>query len=92
MLNPAAFQIYSNAIADKGAALHNCFGFVDGTGGPICRPGEHQRVISNHHTRIHALKLQCVALPNGLIGNLLSFPWSVCTKREWDTLIVRVPG
>ena len=24
-------QIYSNAIADKGAALQNCFGFVDGS-------------------------------------------------------------
>ena len=31
VLNPAALQIYSNVIADKGAALHNCFGFVDGT-------------------------------------------------------------
>ena len=31
-LNPAALQIYSNAIAaDKGAALHHYFGFVDGT-------------------------------------------------------------
>ena len=70
VLNPAALQIYSNAIADKGAALHNCFGFVDGTVRPVCRPGEHQRVIYNGHKRVHALKFQCVALPNGLIGNL----------------------
>ena len=37
---------------------------------PLCRPGEHQRVIYNGHKRVHALKFQCVALPNGLIGNL----------------------
>ena len=70
VLNPAALQIYSNAIADKGAALHNCFGFVDGAFRPVCRPGEHQKVIYNGHTRVHALKFRCVALPNGLIGNL----------------------
>ena len=28
------------------------------------------RVIYNGHKRVHALKFQCVALPNGLIGNL----------------------
>ncbi|XP_073238052.1 uncharacterized protein [Porites lutea] len=70
VLNPAALQIYSNVISGKGAALHNCFGFVDGTVRPVCRPGEHQRVIYNGHKRVHALKFQCVALPNGLIGNL----------------------
>ena len=65
-----SLQIYSNPIADKGAALHNCFGFIDGTVRPVCRPGEHQRVIYNGHKRVHALKFQCVALPYGLIGNL----------------------
>ena len=59
VLNPAALQIYSNAIADKGAALHNCFGFVDGTVRPVCRPGEHQKVIYNGHKTVHALKFQC---------------------------------
>ena len=85
VLNPAALQIYSNAIADKGAALHNCFGFVDGTVRPVCRLGEHQRVIYNGHKRVHALKLQCVALPNGLIGNLCGpvgkFCWE-CLYKE----------
>ena len=68
VLNPAALQIYSNAIADKGAAFHNCFGFFDGTVRPVCRPGEHQ--IYNGNKRVHALKIQCVTLPSGLIGNL----------------------
>ena len=70
ILNPAALQDYSDAISAQGAALDNCFGFIDGTVRPICRPGEHQRVVYNGHKRVHALKFQCVALPNGLIGNL----------------------
>ena len=70
VLNPAVLQIYSNTIADKGAALHNYLGFVDGTVRPVCRPGEYQRVIYNSHKRVHALKVQCVALPNGLICSL----------------------
>ena len=59
ILSPLALQEYSDAISAKGAAL-----------GPICRPGELQRVVYNGHKRVHALKFQCVALPNGLIGNL----------------------
>ena len=78
VLNPAALQIYSNAIADKGAALHNCFGFVDGTVRPVCRPGEQQRVIYNGHKRVQPLKFQCVALPNGLIDNLYDPVGKLC--------------
>ena len=70
ILNPFAIQQYSDAVSDKGAALNNCFGFVDGTVRPICRPGEHQRLVYNGHKRVHALKFQAVALPNGLIGHL----------------------
>jgi len=70
ILSPPALQEYSNAVYAKGAALQNCFGFVDGTVRPICRPGEHQRTVYNGHKRVHALKFQCVALPNGLIGNI----------------------
>ena len=70
ILNPFAIQQYSDAESDKDAALNNCFGFVDGTVRPICRPGEHQRLVYNGHKRVHALKFQAVALPNGLIGHL----------------------
>ena len=31
---------YVDAVFAKGAALDNCFGFVDGTVRPICRPGK----------------------------------------------------
>ena len=63
-------QIYAEAVSAKGAALDNCFGFVDGTGRPICRPKEEQRIVYNGHKRVHSLKFQSVALPNGIIANL----------------------
>ena len=70
ILTPAALETYADAIHRKGAAVDNCFGFIDGTVRPICRPGENQRVVYNGHKRVHALKFQSVTLPNGLIGNL----------------------
>ena len=70
ILNPPALQNYALAISQKGAALNNCFGFIDGTVRPISRPGEHQRLVYNGHKRVHALKFQSLALPNGLIGHL----------------------
>lgn len=69
-LSPELLQIYCNAIKDKGAALNNCWGFVDGTVRPLSRPGENQRVLYNGHKRVHALKFQSVVIPNGLIANL----------------------
>ena len=57
-------------IHNKNAPLQNCWGFVDGTVRPVCRPGENQRVLYNGHKRIHALTFQSVVAPNGLIANL----------------------
>ena len=68
--NPVALQQYADPVSEQGAALNNCFGFVDGTVRPICKPGENQRLVYNGHKRVHALKFQAVALPNGLIGHL----------------------
>jgi len=69
-LTPACLQEYAYAITRQGSPLTNCFGFIDGTVRPICRPGEKQRDVYNGHKRVHALKFQSVALPNGLIANL----------------------
>jgi len=69
-LSRICLEQYSQAIARKGAPLRNCFGFIDGTVRPICRPGVNQRVVYNGHKRVHALKYQAVAIPNGLIANL----------------------
>ena len=69
-MSPNLLQTYSEAIHEKGAALENCFGFVDGTVRPISKPGVNQRAVYNGHKRVHALKFQSLALPNGLIGHL----------------------
>ena len=70
LLSPAKLLQYAEVIHDKGAALDKCWGFVDGTVRPVCRPKENQRVIYNGHKRVHAIKFQAIALPNGLVGNL----------------------
>ena len=67
---PDKLEVYAESIRQKGAALDNCFGFIDGTVRPICRPSKNQRIVYNGHKRIHALKFQAVSLPNGLIGNI----------------------
>ena len=33
-------------------------------------PGEYQRIVYNGYKRVHALKFQAIALPNGLIRHL----------------------
>ena len=69
-LSPNNTQIFANAIHDKGAPLENCWGFVDGTVRPLCRPGENQRIMYNGHKKVHTIKFQSVVAPNGLIANV----------------------
>ena len=69
-LQPLKLENYAQAISRKGAALDNCWGFIDGTVRPISRPGEHQRTMYNGHKRIHAIKFQSVVTPDGMIANL----------------------
>ena len=68
-LNPAKLEEYAQAISDRGAALKNCFGFIDGTVRPICRPDQNQRVVYNGPKIVHGLKFQSVSLPNGMLTN-----------------------
>ena len=70
MLTPDKLAEYANAIYQKGAAIDFCWGFVDGTVRPICRPTKNQRIVYNGHKRVHAIKFQSVVAPNGLIANL----------------------
>ena len=70
LLSPANLQMYVDTITAKGAPLDNCFKFIDGTIRATARPEQHQRILYNGHKRVHALKFQSIALPNGLIGNL----------------------
>ena len=70
ILNPLLIATYADGVHTKGAALDNCFGFIDGTVRPISRSISYQRIFYNGHKRVHALKFQAVTLPNGLIANI----------------------
>ena len=54
-LDPAAF---SDAVHSKGAALNNCWGFIDGTVRPVARPSLSQNIMYSGHKRVHCLKFQ----------------------------------
>jgi len=69
-LSPLCLEQYAQTIRRKGSPLTNCFGFIDGTVRQISRPGQNQRVVYNGHKRVHSLKFQSLAIPNGLIANL----------------------
>ena len=88
VLQPNMLHNYAIAIHQKGAPLDNCFGFVDGTVRPICRPQRNQNVVYNGHKRVHSLKFQSLALPNGIIGNL-SGPYE---GRRHDSTMLRESG
>ena len=70
ILNPRLMEQYAYAIQERGAALENCFGFMDGTVRPISRPNENQRLLYNGHKRVHALNFESVAIPSSLIAHL----------------------
>ena len=69
-LSPDNLEIFANGTFQAGGALRNCFGFVDGTVRPVSRPGKNQRVLYNGHKKVHAINVQSVAVPNGLVANL----------------------
>ena len=69
-LEAQCLEEFANTAHQHGAALTNCWGFVDGTVRPISRPCQHQRVVYNSHKRVHTLKFQSIVAPNGLIANL----------------------
>ena len=69
-LSPQKLLQYGQVIEQAEAAFDNCWGFVDGTVRPVCRPGKNQRAIYDGHKRVHSIKFQAVVLPNGLVGNL----------------------
>ena len=59
---------YARVTQNAGLLISNCWGFIDGTVMPICRPSQNQREVYNCHRHIHALKYQSAVLPNGLIA------------------------
>jgi hypothetical protein len=69
-LNHNRLRQYAAAIHEKGAAVPNCWGFIDGTARQICRPSVDQDQYYSGHKRCHCVKYQSVLCPDGLIVNL----------------------
>ena len=88
ILNPENLVNYAAAIHAKGAPLTNCWGFIDGTVRPISRPGNNQRAVYNGHKRVHAIKFQSVATPDGLVS-LLAGPFE---GKRHDSGMLRESG
>ena len=55
-------ETFAAVINEKGAALDNCSGFIDGTVRPVSRLGRHQRILYNGHMKIHAIKFHSIAI------------------------------
>ncbi|KAM7313915.1 uncharacterized protein ISCGN_003702 [Ixodes scapularis] len=66
-LSRASLDEFSEAVRAKGAPLQNCWGFVDGTALPFCRPTQDQRLYFSGHKRVHAIKYQGSMCANGII-------------------------
>lgn len=87
-LTPAKLEQFAAAIQADGAPLPRVIGFIDGTVRPIARPSEGQEQDYNGHHRVHAMKYQAVASPDGLIIHL-SGPYQ---GRHHDTAMYRASG
>ena len=65
-------KAFSDAVFAKGAALDNCWGFIDGTVRPIARPSRSQAVMFSGHKCIHCIKFQ-VNCYNDVLSNTVIF-------------------
>ena len=64
-LQPNFLESYCRAISNQGAALQNCFGFLDETVCPICRPGRNKKVVYNGHKKVHSFDCEYVCAHRG---------------------------
>ena len=72
-LSSQSSELYAEVIHVTGAPLRIWWGFIDGTVRPVSRPGKNHWILYNGHKRVHAIKFQSIAAPNGLIANPLYF-------------------
>ena len=64
-------QTFTEVIRGKGADLKKVWGFIDGTIRPIFRPGKKKQcMMYNGRMKVHSIKFQFIATPNGLIASL----------------------
>jgi len=80
---------YAAAIAGKDAPLQTSLGFIDGTLVRIARTGRGlQRVFYSGHKRCHAIKLQSICTPDGLLFHL----FGPVEGRRHDMLLYHESG
>ena len=56
IMSPPLLQTYADAVSAQGAPLNNCFGFIDETVRPICRPVELQEVVVSGISEIFTVR------------------------------------
>jgi hypothetical protein len=76
------------AAVQKKSGLSTCFGFIDGTVRPMCKPSVLQGSCYNGKDRQHALKYQGVTTPDGMFLQLAG-PWP---GARHDQYMVRESG
>ena len=79
---------FAAVVHNKGALLDNCWGLVDGTVRPICKPKHDQRAVYNGHKRVHALTVQSVVAANGMIATL----FGPAEGRRHDSRMLAMSG
>lgn len=87
-LRPQQLRMFADAISAAGAPMPNCWGFIDGTLRPICRPLYDQRHVFNGQKRTHGLKFQSVVTPDGMVANL----YGPVEGRRHDSGMLRESG
>lgn len=84
-LSPERLQLFANAMEERGCPLHGCWGFIDGTQRPICRPVINQNAVYNGHHREHSLGYQGVVTPDSLLQHVFGpLPGNAHDKRILD--------
>jgi hypothetical protein len=73
VLSAVDVQRFSAAI-ERISGLDVCFGFLDATVRPICRPSIGQKECYNGKDRLHAIKFQICSTPDGIIQHI-DGPW-----------------
>ena len=46
------FEEFAQKISSAGSPLPHCFGFIDGTVRPMCRPSKNQKAVYNGHKKV----------------------------------------
>ena len=70
-LSANCLQLFADAIYARGALLDNCWGFIDGTVRPCCRPGISENCLQwAQKSSRHRISISCNS--HGLIANLFA--------------------